>query len=387
MSNRASATTPFTIFVNGLNPESAAAPDDSPAPDPLKRGADGGDRLRVALLVSLDKNAPVPSSAGSGAPADLLAELDSEKTAHSYAQALLSRGHEVQGHEGNSHLPAWLEVYRPDICFNVCEGFVGESREAQVPGLLEMMGLRYTGPGPLAAAITQDKPTTQRILHTHGIRVPLFQVFQTPDDAPRADFAYPLFVKPAHEGTGMGIRNDSIVRSPRQLRDQVARVIETYRQPALVEAYIEGRDITCGLVGNGDAVHFFPITEVDFSGYPAELEPIYGVQQKVDYAACYKNKCPAPLGERLSDEVRQLTRRVFEATGCRDYGRVDFRLTEDGRLFVLEINSLPGITPHSDLTLMAEAEGWTHADLVCAVLDAALVRYGMLRHLPAPLPR
>jgi D-alanine-D-alanine ligase len=384
MSNRATST--FSIFVNGVNPDSATATTEDPsAPDPLKRAADGGDRLRVALLVSLDKNAPALPSADSAAPADRLAELDSEKTAASYAEALLARGCEVQGHEGNSHLPAWLERYRPDICFNVCEGFLGESREAQVPGLLEMMGLRYTGPGPLAAAITQDKPTTQRILHYHGIRVPLFQVFESPDDAPRADFAYPLFVKPAHEGTGMGIRNDSIVRTPRQLRDQVARMVETYRQPALVEAYIEGRDITCGLVGNGDAIHFFPITEVDFSGYPPELEPIYGVQQKLDYADCYKNKCPAPLGDRLSDEVRRMTRQVFDATGCRDYGRVDFRLTDDGRLFALEINSLPGITPHSDLTLMAEAEGWTHADLVCAILDAALIRYGMTRALRQPL--
>ena len=335
--------------------------------------------MRVALLVSIDRNAPaIPRDA----PYDILAELDSENTAWSYAAALLSRGYEVQAHEGNAHLPEWLSAFQPDICFNVCEGFIGESREAQVPGILEMMGLRYTGPGPLAAAITQDKPTTQRILYYHGIRIPLFQVFGSPDDTPRADFAYPLFVKPAHEGTGMGIRNSSIVRNERQLREQVAWTIASYRQPALVESYIEGRDITCGLVGNGDDVHFFPITEVDFSQYPPELAPIYGVQQKVDYADYYRNKCPAPLGERLTAEVRRLTHRVFKVTGCRDYARVDFRLTDDGTLYALEINSLPGITPHSDLTLMAEAEGWTHADLVCAVLDAALKRYGMAEFSP-----
>ncbi|MCS7059608.1 MAG: ATP-grasp domain-containing protein [Anaerolineae bacterium] len=379
----------FTVHVNGAQPRAAArsvastlsaSEEEATAADPAQRARP----LRVALLVSIDRNAPpVPADA----PYDILAELDSEKTAYSYAQALLSRGYEVQAHEGNVHLPEWLGVYRPDICYNVCEGFTGESREAQVPAMLEMMGLRYTGPGPLAAAITQDKPTTQRILHYYGIPIPLFQVFESPDDPPRPDFVYPLFVKPAHEGTGMGIRNTSIVRNERQLREQVAWTIASYRQPALVETYIEGKDITCGLVGNGNDVHFFPITEVDFSGYPPELEPIYGVQQKVDYADYYRNKCPAPLGEKLTAEVRRLTHQVFKVTGCRDYGRVDFRLTDDGRLYVLEINSLPGITPHSDLTLMAQAEGWTHADLVCAVLDAALKRYSMTVETPSGILR
>lgn len=212
-------------------------------------------------------------------------------------------------------------------------------------------------------------------------------MFESPDDPPRPDLVYPLFVKPAHEGTGMGIRNDSIVHTERRLRDKVAEVIEDYRQPALVEAYIQGKDITCGLVGNGtgDGIHFFPITEVDFSGYPPELEHIYGVQQKIDYADHYKNKCPAPLSAALTAEVQRATLQVFTVTGCRDYARVDFRLTEDEKLYALEINSLPGITPHSDLTLMAQAEGWTHTDLVCSVLDAALRRYGMAQHIPERL--
>jgi D-alanine-D-alanine ligase len=145
----------------------------------------------------------------------------------------------------------------------------------------------------------------------------------------------------------------------------------------MVERYIEGKDITCGLVGNGDDVHFFPITEVDFSGYPAELEPIYGAQQKADYADLYRNKCPAPLGDHLTNEIRRLTHQTFLVTGCRDFTRVDFRLDNDNQPYILEINGLPGITPISDLTLMAEAEGWTHADLVCAVLDAGLKRCGI----------
>ena len=364
-----------SITPNGTHPEqSSQGLSSADSSEPSKRWRADTTCIRVALLVNLARNAPPIHRS---APSDILAELDQDKNVEAYATALRSRDYEVQLQEGNVFLASWLEKIQADICFNTCEGFGGDSREAQVPALLEMLGVRYTGPTPLAAAITHDKPTTKRVLHYYGLPTPLFQVFESPDEPMHAGLEFPLFVKPSHEGTGMGIRNESIVRDERHLRDQIAYTIEAYRQPALVESYIEGKDITCGLVGNGNDVHFFPITEVDFSGYPPELAPIYGIQQKVDYDYLYKNKCPAPLGDKLTNEVRRLTHQVFLVTGCRDFGRVDFRLTEDGRPFILEINALPGITPHSDLTLMAEAEGWTHANLVCAVLDAALKRYGM----------
>ena len=344
---------------------------------PVRRRAARAEKIyRIALLVNLAENAPPVHRRI--VPPDIWAELDSAKTAEAYAEALREAGHQVFMHEGNAYLGPWLDEVRPDLCFNTCEGFGGESREAQVPALLEMMGVRYSGPTPLAAAITQDKPTTKRILRYYGLPTPPFQVFHTPDDALKPSLRFPLFVKPAHEGTGMGIHNESIVFNERQLRDRVAWTMEAYQQPVLVEAYIAGRELTCGLVGNGDDVHFFPINEVDFSGYPPELWPIYGFVQKIELGSLYRNKCPAPLSEQLARKVQRLTHQTFKVTGCRDFARVDFRLDEQGRLFILEINALPGITPTSDLTLMAQAEGWTHGDLVRAVLNAALKRYGML---------
>lgn len=364
-SNKEAAHNPFST--NGhTNGRKAFA---SPAPTPSTTA------YRIALLVNMARNAPPIHR--KDAPQDILAELDSERNVESYARAIQDAGHDVMIREGNAHLAPWLDDVKPDICFNTCEGFGGDSREAQVPALLEMLGARYTGPTPLAAAISHDKPTTKRVLHYYGLPSPHFQVFETPDEPLRHTLHFPLFVKPAHEGTGMGIHNDSVVHNERQLRDRVAWCIEAYQQPALVETYIVGRDITCGLVGNGADVHFFPITEVDFSGYPAELLPIYGSLQKVELDHLYKNKCPAPLGDKLTAEVRRLTRQTFLVTGCRDFCRVDFRLDDDDRLFILEINGLPGISPISDLTLMARAEGWTHGDLVRSVLNAGLKRYGM----------
>lgn len=343
------------------------------AADPSKRIAHA---LRIALIVSSAKGAP--DSQGIPIAPDATAELDSEKSVRSYEAALREGGHEVLTFEGTPFLATHLAEILPDICFNVCEGFRGDSREAQVPALLEMLGLRYSGPTPLAAAVSHDKPTTKRLLHYYGLPTPLFQVFETPDDVLHPGLQFPLFAKPAHEGTGMGINNRSILHAEKEMRDYVAYLIEAYQQPALVESYIEGRDITCGLVGNGNDVHFFPITEVDFSGYPEGLLPVYGSLQKIDYDAFYKNKCPAPLGDVLTREIQRLTHQTFLVTGCRDFARVDFMLDQKEQPYILEINGLPGITPRSDLTLMAAAEGWTHGALVRSVLDAARKRYHLI---------
>jgi len=332
--------------------------------------------LRIALLVNLASCAP---QLHDGAPDDALVELDSDSSAEAYAEALRQSGHVVETFDGGPEMIAALRAFEPDICFNTCEGYRGDSREAQVPALLEMIGARYTGPTPLAAAVTNDKPTTKRILHYYGLPTPLFQVFETADEALHDALQFPLFVKPVHEGTGMGIGNRSLVHDEAALRDSVAWMIERYRQPALVESYIVGRDLTCGLVGNGDDVHFFPISEADLSGYPRELAPVYGSLQKNELEHLYRYRCPAPLDAATADEVRRLTLQTFRVTGCRDYARVDFRLQDDGQLVIFEINGLPGITPRSDLTLMCAVEGWTHGDLVRSVLDAGLKRYGLRR--------
>ncbi len=330
-------------------------------------------RRRVALLVnSTNGRYEVPT----GAPDDLLAEVDAAKYIQAYEAGIRAAGCEPLVHEGIPDLAVidWLRDVQPQLCFNVCEGFQGESREAQMPALLEALGLPYSGPGPLAAAVTQDKPTTKRLLAAAGLPTPEFEVFDSPEAARRCRLPFPLFVKPSHEGTGMGVQNDSVVRCPDQLENQVARIVRQYRQPALVESFIEGGELTCGVVGNNGDLQILPVLEVDFGGYPADLFPVYSSKHKNDFDHLFRYRCPAPLPEALTREIQRLTVATFTATGCRDYGRVDFRLTPEGRLYILEINALPGITPRSDMTLMAKASGQSHEQLIAAVLRAALKR-------------
>jgi D-alanine-D-alanine ligase len=336
--------------------------------------------LRVALLYNLASNAP---EAPPGAPPDFLYELDHEDNVAAYRSALESRGHTVFLMEGNADLSARLRESPVDICFNTCEGFRGDAREAQVPALLEMLGVKYSGSRVRTLALTLDKPMTKRVLMFHGLPTPAFQEFHSDTEALDPRLRFPLFVKPSAEGTGMGIGGESIVYTEAELRNRVAHEIEIYRQPALVEEYIEGRDVTVGMVGNWPHLHIFPISMVDYTNYGDATAPVYGAECKVDRADDYLCQCPADLPEALADELRRLAAATMRVTGTLDMARVDFRLNrrEGDTPYILEINSLPGLTPTSDLTLMAQAEGWTHADLINSIMDAALRRHGFVEAL------
>jgi D-alanine-D-alanine ligase len=137
---------------------------------------------------------------------------------------------------------------QPDICFNSAEGLGGDAREAQVPALLEMLGIPYTGSRVLANGISLDKTLTKRIWRDRRLPVAPFQEFNTVDDPLRADLKFPLFVKPSREGTGMGVDNNAIVNAEKELRERVSYIIETYQQPALVETYLSGREFTVGIL-------------------------------------------------------------------------------------------------------------------------------------------
>jgi D-alanine-D-alanine ligase len=354
----------------------------------------------VALLHNLKKHAP----ANGRHPPDAFAELDSEGNIAAYAAALRAAGHHIVGIDGNPDLFRRLKRLKVDICFNTCEGYRGDAREAQVPAILEMMGIPYTGGKVTCMANTLDKAATKRILEAYGLPTPRFQEFTHPDLALRPDLKFPLFVKPNREGTGMGIDGGSLVRTAERLRERVAYILKEYGESALVEEFVPGRDVTCGLVGNLSAreagspvpdlkdlpltegggldwngVHIFPISEVDYSRIPG-MDPYYSRAVKELPLEEYPYFCPAPIPAGVAAEVRRLTVETFRVTQTLDFARVDFRLHSGEKLkpYIIEINSLPGLTPISDLTLCAQAEGWPYARLIQSVLAAGAERYGLL---------
>jgi len=332
--------------------------------------------LTVAFLYNSKTNAPHRE----GEPSDMWAELDGDQVVHAITGALRSAGHRVIPMEGDAALYGKLLKKRKeiDIAFNICEGHHGESRESQIPAMLELLEIPYTGSKVLTLALTLDKAMTKRVLAFHGLPTPAFQIFQRADERLQSPLQFPLFVKPNHEGTGKGVNGKSVVRNLRQLREQVAFVVETYRQPALVEQFIEGREITIGMVGN-ERLHVFPSLEVDLTTCPAEENRLYTSHVKSVLWDQPRYLIPAPLPPAKIAELNELAMAAFRATGCLDVARVDFRLDAELRPWLLEVNPLPGLAPGiSDLVMMAEVGGWTHAELVNTILETALRRYGML---------
>jgi D-alanine-D-alanine ligase len=348
--------------------------------------------MHVALLANLKKNAPT----WPGISPDHWNDLDSEETIQSILDALEAVGHRATFLEGDVTLYDNLRKVRPDICFNICEGHFGDSREAQVPAILEMLRIPYTGSRVLTLALALDKPMTKRVLAYHKLPTPAFQTFERVNEPLDPDMEFPLFIKPSREGTGMGVSAESILRDEGQLRAQLRRIFERYDQPALVERFIEGREVTVGLVGNltppvawripedeeapriSRGLQFFPPLEVDMAAYPEEEAGVYTSRIKVDLVHEFHYLCPAPLSAELVEELNWLAAATFRVTGCLDVARVDFRLdANDGnKPYILEVNPLPGLNPgYSDLCIEAAAEGWSYEELISCILDEAVERY------------
>jgi D-alanine-D-alanine ligase len=350
-------------------------------------------KKRVAVLANLKKNAPILD----GMPPDFWADLDSEKTIQAIVDSIKENGHACEFFEGDLSLVDKLPKFQPDICFNICEGHFGDARESHVPTILEMMRIPYTGSKVLTLALALDKPMTKRILHWHDLPTPAFQTFERADEELNDDLSFPLFVKPSREGTGMGVTGKSIVNNENELHEQVTHIIDRYKQSALVESYIEGREVTVGVVGNlvgpvarrlpedyeanrvQAGLRFFPPLEVNLAPF-TESDIVYSNRLKVDLAEDLDYLCPAPLDKDMVVELNWLTAAVFRVTGALDVSRVDFRLDshQDLKPYILEINPLPGLAPgYSDLVIEAKAEGVEHSELVNMILDTAMRRYGI----------
>jgi D-alanine-D-alanine ligase len=361
--------------------------------------------MRVAVLANLKQNAPVYE----GMVDDRWHDLDSERTPNAIAEVLRRAGHEAEFFEASIHPPfnliERLRAYQPDICFNISESHFGDGRESQVPAILEMLQIPYTGSKLTALALMLDKPMTKRILAYHGLPTPEFQVFTRADEPIHGELLnedgelrYPLFVKPSAEGTSMGVSGESIVHTVAQLREQVCKQVARYQQPILAERFIQGREVMVGMVGNvslngahraneraihddiPDTLTFMPAIEVDITKYPEAEGGVYTNRMKTELADDYHYFCPAPLTESQWTELRRLAAATFRAMDCKDVARIDFRLdaTQDYAPYILEINPLPGLNPgYSDLCLQALAMGWSHDRLVNAIFEAAVERHGL----------
>ncbi len=337
-------------------------------------------KLKVGLTYNLRRKV----SANENLPEDFYIEFDDEETVDAIASALKMGGCKVIKIEANEDAYSKLRRLKPDIVFNIAEGFRGESRESHIPVILEMLGIPYTGSGPDTLAICLNKALTHKILSAYGIPSPNFQVFRRADEKLSDCLNFPLVVKPLAEGSSKGIRSSSLVKDEQNLRKQVLWIIETYNQPAIVEEFLPGREFTVGLIGNENPI-VLPIVEIRIDKLPNGASPIYSYEAKWVWDTPEKPldifECPASISLNLENKIKDIATQTFKVLNCRDLCRIDMRLDSESTPRVLEVNPLPGLIPnpdaHSCLPEAARAAGLTYEQLICTILWQALKRYGL----------
>lgn len=268
---------------------------------------------------------------------------------------------------------------QPDLIFNLCESVGNESiHEMHVAGLYELMGVPYTGAGALALGTCLNKVRTKEILASHGLPVAKFRVYKNVN-AVGDDFElnFPVIVKPSREDASLGIDSDSIVDSIAALRKRIRYVYQTFDQPALVEEYIDGRELNVAILGNKRPI-VLPVSEIDFSGLPKDLPKIVTYRSKwiqgSDEYTGTEGVCPAPLPSDLERRIKELALTAYRIMGCRDYARVDLRLNRKNEPFILEVNPNPDISDDAGLARSARAYGMSFDQTIVKIVEYALER-------------
>jgi D-alanine-D-alanine ligase len=280
--------------------------------------------------------------------------------------------------EATPDLPPWFLAHPVELVFNIAEGHAGECRESQVPAVLESLGIPFTGSGSVTLALALDKAKTKHLLAVEGIPTPRWQLFSTPTTPLRAPLSFPLIVKPNREGSAKGIWRESVVWDEPALRRQAERIFDLYRQEVLVEEFIEGTELTAGMLGE----EALPVLEIDFASCRDSGEFFYSWRMKEfqgDEAQGLNPAlhCPARLDAATTGRAQELALRAHRVLGCRDLSRTDIRLRADGTPFVLEVNPLPGLSAcESNFPIMAAAAGISHAALIQRIVALAATRYG-----------
>jgi len=306
------------------------------------------------------------------------AQEQREATADSIYE-ILSKRYKVTKLIADEKIIDRLVESQVDFVFNLSTGIRGESRQSQIPAILELLGIPYVGSGILAHSLALNKSLAKQIFVFHNVSTPRFQAFHTGEEELDTRLVFPLIVKPACEGSGFGIHKDSVVYDKEAMYFKVRGLLRDYQPPVIVEEFIEGREFTVGVIGNGAEKTVLPIMEIDFGDIPEEYGKFYTFEVKTDFGSQTKYYCPAPLEKDTEQAIKENVSKAFDALGCRDISRVDVRL-RDGQPYIIEINSLPGLQPdYSDLPKMAEAAGMTYEQLICRVLDEAIARTGKSR--------
>jgi len=316
------------------------------------------------------------------------AEFDEPSTIAEIDRVLKNLGHQVFHVEADED--AYLKLKglkgKIDLVFNMAEGMHGEDREAQIPAMLEMLQIPYTGPKPLGYAVGLNKSVAKEILSYYHIATPHWATIEKMEDLEKkpVDF-FPALAKPLGEGSSKGINARNLVNNFADLKKVVEELLINFHQPVLVEEYLPGREFTVGVLGSPPKV--LPIIEVTFGDLPVDMPKFDHYEAKWVYdspGAPDPLVCPAKIDENLRKKIEDLCLKSFDALEMADWARIDVRLNKDGEPNFIEANCPPGIIPdpkeNSRYPRAARVAGFDYQNMVGEILKSACSRYNIVYH-------
>lgn len=276
-------------------------------------------------------------------------------------------------------LITFLKDENPDVIFNLCESIGNYSiHEMHVAGLYELLGFPYTGSNALTLGLALNKARVKDVLLANNLPTPRYQLIKSPMKIVlNEDLRYPLMVKPSSEDSSVGISTDSVVENATDLRKRVRFIIEQFDQPALVEEFIDGRELNVAILGNRKEI-VFPISEIDMSTLPKPYRRIITYNAKwlkgSEEYECTNGVCPAKLPQETEILMRDYALKAYRLIGCRDYARIDFRLSNDNQPFILEVNPNPDISDDAGFARSSRSYGYKFEELIAKIVECALER-------------
>jgi D-alanine-D-alanine ligase len=316
---------------------------------------------------------------------DTYAEWDTWDTINAVKSAI-EMFHEVSMIEANENAFEKLKQLKPDITFNISEGFNGISREAQIPSMLDMLRIPYTGSDALTLATCLDKARTKEILSYYKIPNAKFILIDKIEQVNNLRMSYPLIVKPVSEGSSKGIFTSSFVKNLQELKKETDRILNEYNQSVIIEEFLPGREFTTAIIGNGNEAEVLPIVEISYNDFPEDFIPIYSYEAKwildTKENPLEVFNCPAKINKQLEGKIKNVALQSYNVLRCKDWSRIDVRLDKNNEPNIIEVNPLPGILPNPEenscFPKAARAAGMDYNDMINKVLFVAAKRYKLI---------
>jgi len=297
-------------------------------------------------------------------------------------EAVEKLGHEpsYQVLDGTPQCLTSLAKCEADLVFNLTESFAGDdTKEMHVAAYLDLLGLRYTGAGPHASFLAQDKAIAKKMFAFHGIRTPYFATSYRGSIEHAHDIAFPLIVKPVSEDGSIGINSNAVVDSVKELMERVQYIQDEFDSPAIIEEYIEGREIYAAILASYEYSEVLPLVELDFSKLPKGTPKIasYDVkfEKETEAYKATKSAVAEDLDPETVERLHQTALAAHRAVKLRDYGRIDMRLSTKGEVYVLEANPNPWLSSKQEFAMAAKASGRSYSQLIGQIVDLAMRRY------------